>query len=183
MNRRRSPIYGTITQCNVDPGQYIAPAIVLFTLPDLSRLVIETNVDEPHATQFAVSQSEILQLIGSNQTLPGKVSFVSPRVDPASGGLVVKITPDDTLKAPVGLTVTANIVVEADRDALTIPGTALVNGPAGFLFKSEAAVKTPIEAIDCPAACLIVTKGLSAGDVLIANASGISDGLAVKAQN
>ena len=57
----------------------------------------------------------------------------------------------------------------------------MVAGPAVFLLKSGKAVKTPVEVIDWPATRLIVTKGLQAGDVLIADATGIVDGAAVKA--
>ena len=176
-----APISGTITQRNVDPGQYIDPATALFTLSDLSSLVIETNVDEAYATQIIAGQSVILQRVGTTETLPGKVSFVAPRVDTATGGLKVKIAPDSTLQAPVGLTVTANIVVEKDPKALTIPRAAMVTGPAVYLLKSGRATKTAIEVIDWPATRLIVTKGLTAGDILIADATGITDGEAVKA--
>lgn len=176
-----APISGTITERNVDPGQYVDPSTVLFTLSDLSSLVIETNVDEAYATQIAIGQAATLQMIGTTDILPAKISFVSPHVDTATGGLAVKITPDAALNAPVGLTVTANIVVEEDPAALTIPRAAMVAGPAVFLLKSGKAVKTPVEVIDWPATRLIVTKGLQAGDVLISDATGIVDGAAVKA--
>lgn len=181
--RITAPISGTITQRNVDPGQYIDPSTALFTLSDLSTLVIETNVDEAYATQITAGQTAALQRVGTTETLPGKVTFVSPRVDTATGGLRVKITPDGALQAPVGLTVTANIVVEEDPSALTIPRAAMVSGPAVFLLKSGRAVKTPVEVIDWPATRLIVTKGLAVGDALIADATGITDGEAVKAGN
>ncbi len=176
-----APISGTITERNVDPGQYIDPSTTLFTLSDLSSLVIETNVDEAYATQITQGQSATLQRVGTTETLPGKVSFVAPRVDTATGGLKVKITPDTLMAAPVGLTVTANIVVEEEPKALTIPRAAMITGPAVYLLKSGKAVKTAVEVIDWPATRLIVTKGLSVGDVLIANATGITEGEAVKA--
>jgi RND family efflux transporter MFP subunit len=179
--RIAAPIGGTITERDVDPGQYIDPSTALFTLSDLSSLVIETNVDEAYATQIVEGQSATLQRVGTTETLPGKVSFVSPRVDTATGGLKVKIAPDSVMVAPVGLTVTANIVVEEQPKALTIPRAAMVNGPAVYLLKSGKAVKTPVEVIDWPATRLIVTKGLAVGDVLIANATGITEGEAVKA--
>ena len=178
-----APISGTIIQRNVDPGQYIDPSTVLFTLSDLTILVIETNVDEAYATQIAVGQSATMQLVGTTGTIAGKVSFVSPRVDSSTGGLNVKITPLKPSKAPVGLTVTANIVVEEDPNALTVPRTAMTIGPAVFVLRAGKAVKTPVDVIDWPASRVIVTKGLAEGDVLIANAAGITDGQAVKAGN
>ena len=175
----RAPIAGVIMQRNADPGQFIEPALSIFTLSDLSSLRIETNLDEAYATQIATGQTAVLQLVGTTGTEDGTVSFVSPRVDPATGGLQIKITPDAPLQAPVGLTVTANIIVEDSPLALTIPRTAMVAGPAVFLLAAGHAVKTPVAVIDWPAARLIVTKGLSEGDSLIANAANLQDGQAV----
>lgn len=175
-----APIAGVIMQRNADPGQFIDPSLSLFTLSDLSTLVVETNVDEAYATQVAKGQIAALQLVGTTQTLPGKVSFVSPRVDPTTGGLEVKIAPDAILSAPVGLTVTANIVIEDRADALTVPRTAMLPGPAVFVVKSGRATRTPIAAIDWPAARLIVTQGLDVGDVVISDATGVKDGALVK---
>jgi multidrug efflux pump subunit AcrA (membrane-fusion protein) len=121
-----------------------------------------------------------LQLVGTTGTQDGTVSFVSPRVDPATGGLQVKIAPDAGLKAPVGLTVTANIIIEDRPLALTIPRSAMVAGPAVFVLVAGHAVKTAVEVIEWPAARLIVTKGLSVGDAVIVTAAGLTDGQAVK---
>ena len=176
----RAPLSGVIMQRTADPGQFIEPALSIFTLSDLSSLRIETNLDEAYATQIALGQRAVLQLVGTTGTQDGKVSFVSPRVDPATGGLQVKITPDAALKAPVGLTVTANIIVEDRALALTIPRSAMVAGPAVYVLVAGRAVKTAVEVIDWPAARLIVTKGLLAGDRVIVSAAGLKDGLPVK---
>lgn len=182
MNRYtiKAPMAGVIMLRGADPGQYIDPSLSLFTMSDLSALVVETNVDEAYATQVSLGQTVALELVGTTRTLPGKVSFVAPRVDPSTGGLEVKIAPDAPLTAPVGLTVTANIVVDERSAALTIPRTAMVSGPAVFLMKGAKAVKTPVEVIDWPAARLIVTKGLAVGDVVIVDATGLKDGALVK---
>ena len=174
-----APIAGTITQRNVDPGQFIDPAVTVFTLSDLSHLVIVTDVDEAYATQITLGQPAVLQLVGTAATLPGKVSFVSPRVDPATGGMQVKITPDMGLKAPVGLTVTANIVVDDRASALTVPRTAMVEGPAVFVLVGGRIVITPITVVDWPAARLVVTSGLVAGDRVVLDPAGLTDGQAV----
>ena len=84
---------------------------------------------------------------------------------------------DTALVAPVGLTVTANILVD-QQEAMTVPRTAL-SGEAVFLLKGGRAVLSPLTVIEWPAARLIVTKGLAAGDQVIADSTGLTDGLAV----
>lgn len=175
----RAPIAGTITTRSVDPGQLVDTATVLFTLADMDELLVETDVDEAYATRIAVGQEAVLQLVGSRETLAGRVIFVSPRVNPATGGLAVKLGFDAPLRAPVGLTVTANIVVGRDM-ALTVPRTAL-QGDAVFRLVDGHAVLTPVTVTDWPAARLIVTEGLTAGDRVITDSTGLSDGLAVEA--
>lgn len=170
----RAPIAGTVMIRSVDPGQLVDPTMALFTLADLSMLLVETDVDEAYATQIATGQVAQVQLVGTSGTLPGRVSFVSPRVDPGSGGLAVKITPDAALTAPVGLTVTANVVVD-DTTALTVPRAALQGG-AVFVLVGKAARLTPVTVIEWPAARLIVTEGLAEGDAVIVDATGLTDG-------
>ena len=173
----RAPISGTITVRSVDPGQLVDPATVLFTLADTVELLVETDVDEAYATRVSVGQEAVVLLVGNRETREAKVIFVSPRVDPATGGLAVKLGLDDPLRAPIGLTVTANIVVGRET-ALTVPRTAL-QGDAVFLLQGDKAVLTPVTETDWPAARLIVTKGLAAGDRVITDSTGLTDGLAV----
>lgn len=174
----RAPMGGTVITRSVDPGQQVDVSSPLFTLADLSELVVETDVDEAYATRIVPGQPTTLQLVGRSETLSGSVIFVSPRVDPATGGLEVKIGFDTQPRAPLGLTVTANIVVGSVQ-ALTVPRTAL-QGDALFRFVDGHAVLTPVTVTDWPAARLIVTAGVAAGDRVITDSTGMSDGLAVR---
>ena len=178
----RAPMAGTVLVLNVEEGQTVDPATPLMTLADLGELVVEADVDEAYATQIAENQPAVLQLAGETGTRDGHVSFVSRRVDVDTGGLAVKIAFDAPVSAPVGLTVATNIVVERREAALTVPRTALETGAQGtgvFLVQDGTARFAPVTVVDWPAARLIVTDGLSEGDVLIMDAAGIADGQAV----
>ncbi len=172
-----APMAGTVMTRAVDPGQLVDPTTALFTLADLSALIVEADVDEAYASYIALGQAATLQLVGRRDTLAGSVAFVSPRVDPATGGLAIKIGFAAPLVAPVGLTVTANIVVGQDQ-AITVPRSALVDD-AVFLLVAGKAVLVPVSVIDWPAARLIVTQGITPGDQVITDSTGLTDGLAV----
>lgn len=174
----RAPLGGTVITRSVDPGQQVDATTSIFTLADLSVLIVETDVDEAYATRIATGQATTLQLVGRSEVLAGSVIFVSPRVDPATGGLEVKIGFDTQPRAPVGLTVTANILVGAER-ALTVPRTAL-QGKALFRLVDGHALLSPVTVTDWPATRLIVREGLAAGDQVITDSKGITDGLAVR---
>lgn len=152
------------------------------TITDLGQLLVETDVNESYATQIKLGQPAALQLSGEAEVRAGKVSFVSQRVNQATGGLAVELTPDAGLTAPVGLTVTANITVDGQVAAITVPRAALVRNAAGdrvLVVGEGVARQRSVTVNEWPAARLIVTKGFSVGDVVITDPTGIVDGQAV----
>ncbi|MFA8441966.1 efflux RND transporter periplasmic adaptor subunit [Yoonia sp.] len=175
----RAPVAGTVLELDTEAGQIVSPSARLMTLADLSELVVEADVDEAYATQVTVDQPAILQLAGESGTRAGHVTFVSNRVNEATGGLAIKISLDDPVSAPVGLTVATNILVDERDAALTVPRTALQDGAAIFVVADGVATLRPVTVVDWPAARLIATSGLSDGDVVIVDATGITDGQTV----
>ncbi|ARE85212.1 Secretion protein HlyD [Roseovarius sp. TM1035] len=180
----RAPVAGSVVMLDVEQGQLVSPATPILTLADLSALLVEADVDEAYATQIAVAQPALLQLAGETQTRAGQVSYVSKRVDIATGGLAVELSFDTPVLAPVGLTVATNIIVDQRDAALTVPRTALVSdagAPGVFVIRDGTARFQPISVVEWPAARLIVTAGLAQGDTFITEATGIADGQAVTA--
>jgi RND family efflux transporter MFP subunit len=177
-----APIAGTVLTRSVDPGQVVDLSTVLFTVADLNELIVETDVDESYATQIRPGMPAVLQLTGETGTIDGTVSFVAPVVDAETGGLAVKIALAEPQQAPVGLTVTANIVVDRQESAISVPRSAIVSSssrPGVFVLTEGAARLVPVTVIDWPADRLIVTEGLEPGDVIIVDANGITDGQGV----
>jgi RND family efflux transporter MFP subunit len=175
----RAPVAGTVLELDAEEGQIVGPTTRLLTLADLSELVVEADVDEAYATQIAVDQQAVLQLAGETETRLGHVSFVSNRVDEATGGLAIEISFDTPVSAPIGLTVATNIIVDQRDAALTVPRTALLNGDRILVVADGVAEVRPVAVVDWPAARLIVTSGLAEGDAVITDATGIADGQAV----
>lgn len=179
----RAPVTGSVLTLTAQPGQSADPSVALLTLADLGRLMVKTDVDETYATQIRTGQPAALQLAGETEVRLGHVSFVSQRVDAATGGLAVELTPETPLAAPVGLTVTANITVDERAAAITVPRAAIVRDETGsgvFVIRDGIARRQPVAVIEWPAARLIVTKGLAAGDLVISDSAGITVGQAVK---
>lgn len=175
----RAPVAGTVLDLETETGQVVGPSTRLLTLADLSELVVEADVDEAYATQIAVDQRAVLRLAGDTATRDGHVSFVSNRVNEATGGLAIKISFDEPLSAPIGLTVATNIIVEARAAALTVPRAALLDGDRVFVVANGTAQPRQLSVVDWPAARLIVTSGLREGDTVITDATGLAAGDAV----
>lgn len=174
----RAPVAGTVLTLDAELGQIVGPSTALLTLADLGTLVVEADVDEAYATQIRMGQQAVLQLAGESATHQGHVSFVSNRVDAATG-LAIKIGFDSPVSAPVGLSVAANIIVDERSAALTVPRTALVEGGAVLVVSDGIAERRPVTVVDWPAARLIVTSGLNAGDTVIVDVAGMAEGQTV----
>lgn len=179
----RAPMTGTVLELNVERGQSIDPSTLLMTIADLEQLVVETDVDEAYATQIRTDLPAVMQLTGEETLRNGRVTRVSGLVDAATGGLAVELSFDAPVTAPVGMTITINIVVESRDAAITAPRAAILTtdvGTAVFVVVAGTAQRRPVSVIDWPAARLIVTDGLAPGDVLILDATGITDGQSVR---
>ena len=135
-----APIAGTILARQAEVGQVVDPATAVFTLADLRQLVVETDVDESYATKIVPGLHAVIRLKGGTEKLNGSVSFVAPQVDAATGGLAIKIAFDAPVVVPVGLTVTANIIVEQIDAAIAIPQAAVekANARQAVLRDAEA---------------------------------------------
>jgi len=177
-----APIAGTILTRQAEVGQVVDVTSPLFSLADLGQLVVETDVDESYAARMILGLPSVLQLKGGAENLAGSVSFVATKVDAATGGLAVKIAFDKPVNAPVGLTVTANIIVDQLKAAIAVPRAAVAvaateaTGSAVFVVVADRAVRRTVTVVDWPADRLEVTTGLVAGDVVITDATGVSDG-------
>ncbi|TGD41548.1 efflux RND transporter periplasmic adaptor subunit [Pseudotabrizicola sediminis] len=179
----RAPMTGMVLALPVTRGQSIDPSTLLMTIADLDQLVVETDVDEAYATQIHAGLLAVMQLAGETTRHDGRIARVSQRVDAATGGLAVEVSFDEPVRAPVGLTVTINIIVDSLDAAITAPRAAIQTTDAGdavFVVINGAARHRPVSVIDWPAARLIVTDGLAPSDVIILDATGITDGQAVR---
>lgn len=180
----RAPIGGTVVSLRAEPGQTVDPASVLMTVADLTDLVVEADVDEGRAGQIAPGQPAVLRLAGEEATRDGQVRSVAVRVDAATGGLAVTIGFETAPAAPIGLTATANIIVDRRDAALTVPRSALVetgDGTAVLVAEGGTARLRPVAVIDWPAPRLIVTEGLQPGEAVIVEGGTVADGQAIRA--
>ena len=177
-----APMAGTILTRHVEVGQVVDTGTAIFSIADLGKLVVETDVDEAYAARIVPGLPAVLQLKGGTEKLDGSVASVAPQVDAATGGLAVKIGFDALVTAPVGLTVTANIIVDQQDAAISVLRAAVAidaTGAVVFLAVDGVASQRAVTVVDWPADRLEVTKGLVAGDIVITDATGLSDGLAI----
>ncbi|MGN6553941.1 MAG: efflux RND transporter periplasmic adaptor subunit [Verrucomicrobiota bacterium] len=94
--RITAPFSGIITEILLRPGAACAPYQPLIRLVDTTRCYFVGQIEGKAASNLKVNQPVRLEVDGSTQPIIGKICYLSPTVDPASGLARVKALFDNT---------------------------------------------------------------------------------------
>jgi multidrug efflux pump subunit AcrA (membrane-fusion protein) len=128
----RSPISGVIADRGVYPGEMATAGSPLLTVMDSTRVVARVNVPQGQAGYLKVGDPATLKQTGAAEEVPGKVTVVSPAVDPNSTTVQVWVetaNPGERLKP--GVSVHAAMVASTIKDAVVVPAAALLPAEEG----------------------------------------------------
>lgn len=182
----RSPIDGVVTDRPLYEGEMASAGTPLITIMNLSHVVAREHISPAQAAQLRVGDPATILPGGEQSGMPGKVTVVSPALDPSSTTVQVWVdapNPEGKLKA--GSTVNVKAVAKTVNDALVIPSSAVLTASDGstsvMLLGSDGrahqtSVKTGIREGDE----VQIVSGLSAGQrVITEGAYGLPDGTKV----
>src|SRR5579884_2361624 len=120
-------ISGTVIERKVTVGQVVQPADLAFQIADLSSLWLVADVPEEHAASLHIGKTVIANIPSlPNATVNGKLSLVSPVVDPATRTVQARmnlLNPTGEFKPEMLATMTFESQPEKK---LTVPATAVV---------------------------------------------------------
>ena len=154
----RSPLNGVVTDRPQYAGELAAANQPLMTLMDLSKVIAKAHISRVEAALLKVGDAADVHVAGSDDAIHGRVSLVSPALDPGSTTVEVwteVVKPDARLKP--GMTVQVSMVAKTVKEALVIP--------AGALFKTaEGADYVMVAGSDEKAHQKIVKVGIRNGD-------------------
>ncbi len=169
----RSPIDGVVTERPQYPGELAAANQPLLTVMDLSKLIAKAHIAQTEAVAIKVGQPAELQLHGVDEKVKGRVSLVSPALDPGSTTIEVWVetTKPGTALKP-GMTVQVQIEAATAKGALAVPASAVFKNPDGTSFvliagADEKAHVTTIEAGIKSATKVQILSGIKEGDAVI----------------
>ena len=127
-----SPIDGVVTDRPVYPGEMASNSGPIITVMNLSQIVARAHIDQQQAAQLKVGDAATISVPGQPGALKGKVSLVSPALDPNSTTVEVWVqapNPGERLKP--GSSVQVQMVAQAIPHAIVIPAEALLTSPDG----------------------------------------------------
>lgn len=187
-----APIDATVVSISVNPGESVDVTKTLLQLVAVDRLMVDVDVPAdqlPAKTLGLPAQILVGNDSGSTNTaepLMGKVTFVSPQVDPRTGAVQVGVDlPPDARLRP-GLSVRVRIVAEEHKDVLAVPREAVVTDENGdsviaLVQGDQATHKTVKPGLEENGLIEITADGVKEGDTVVtAGAFGLPQATRVK---
>ncbi len=174
----KAPQRGVVVGLYAEPGAHIDGAAPAVTLADTSRIHSGLDVYEKDIARVRKGQSVRIKVVAfSDETFPGTISYVSPRVDENSRTVKVRVdlaNPQGKLK--FGMFVKGLIQV-GQRQSLAIPGSAVqvIKGKSVVFVAKEDEERTftPVEVKlgDRSNELVEILSGLKEGDKIAVKGS------------
>jgi len=182
-----SPIAGVVTDRPLFAGETAVAGAPLLTVMDTSALLAKTHIAQALAQQMKVGDDASVQIPGETNRVAGKVSLISPALDPGSTTVEVWIQLDNRSgKYKVGTPVKVDVTGRSVAQAWKIPAAAVQTAQDGSKF-------VLVVASDGTAHRHSVTLGIAEGEdvqiiggivptdlVVTGGAYGLDDGTKVK---
>jgi len=128
-----APFSGDLGIVQVNLGQYLTPGTVIVTLQDLSEMHVDFLVPQNNIEALAPGLAVNVTLDASpGKAFPGKITAISPKIDPDTRNLTVRATvanPDKILRP--GMFVRVAVDAGAPEKHITLPLTALTYNSYG----------------------------------------------------
>jgi HlyD family secretion protein len=126
----RSPIDGIVSDRPVYPGETAGAGTPIASIVDISQVVARANVPVKEAASIRVGRPATIT--GPEGVLAGKVTVVSPAVDPSTTTVQVWVqAPNPGEKMKPGGTVRVSIRADLIQETLLVPAAALLNSDEG----------------------------------------------------
>lgn len=184
-----APFSGTIGIRQVDIGDYLPSGTVIATLQDLSSLYADFYVAEQAFPKLGIGQQVLVSVAAyPNQTFPGAISAINPKVEDSTRNVQVRATlanPDGKLLP--GMFTSLQILLPNPRTEVVVPETAVtytLYGTSVYVAVLKTAEdgepqKTPdgqpvwvaerrfIEAGERREGLVVIAKGVKAGEQVV----------------
>ena len=168
-----SPIDGVVTDRPLFAGDLATANQPILTVMNLSRLIAKSHIPQAEAAVLKVGNPAELKIPGLDEPLKGRVTLVSPALDPGSTTIEVWVEatrPNPALKP--GMTVEVSMTSKTVKDALVVPTPAVFkseeSGNYVMLAGSDGhAHQKPIQIGVCNTEFSQVLSGVNAGEAII----------------
>jgi multidrug efflux pump subunit AcrA (membrane-fusion protein) len=125
-----SPIAGVVAERPVYPGEIAGAGAPVASIVDVSQVIARANIPVKDATAIRVGRPATIA--SGEATIGGKVTVVSPAVDPSTTTVEVWVQAVNTgERLKPGSAVRISIKAETLQNAILVPASALLSSPEG----------------------------------------------------
>jgi cobalt-zinc-cadmium efflux system membrane fusion protein len=173
-----APISGEVVERLVSPGQVIqAGQTQAFTISDMSSVWVLANVYQTDLAYVHQGDDVVVTTEGYPDVFHGRISYVSPALDPNTRTLQARIVVDnkgEKLKRDMYCTVT--VTAGSISNAIAVPDAAVLrddeNQPFVYLASANNRFgRRPVEIGESQNGVTQIVRGLASGDRVVANGS------------
>lgn len=128
----KSPIAGVVTDRPLYVGDLATANQPLLTVMNISKLIAKGHIPQSEAAQLRVGDPAQMKVPGMDAPIEGKVTLVSPALDPGSTTIEVWVEskkPNPALRP--GITVQVAMTVKTVKDAVVVPAATVYKNPEG----------------------------------------------------
>ncbi len=168
-----SPIGGVVTARFVQGGDIVSPNTRLFTVSDLSTLVVRLPVSELEVSQLRTGAEVGLSVDAlAGAIYPGRIRRIFPAADSVTRLVPVEVavTGSATSLLRPGYTVRATLKLDSKADALVVPTRAVLGATGArtvYVVRNGLAERRPVRVGADVDGQLEVFSGLAMGDTVI----------------
>ena len=166
---------GTVVDRMIEPGEAISRHGALFSIADLSSLVVRLGVSELDVGQLEVGQSVIVSIdaVDRHTSINGQIRRIFPAADATSRLITVEIELPDAGNNNIkpGFLARVDLMVESYPDVLAIPAISVAEQdgePYVMIITEEMTLeRRPVELGITRGAWREVIQGLEAGEQVV----------------
>jgi len=183
----RSPIDGVVTDRALYVGDLATANQPILTVMDTSSLVAKMHIPQSEAVLLKVGDPAEIKVPDVEEAIKGRVSLVSPALDPGSTTIEVWVEarkPNPALKP--GMTVSVEMTAKTVKDAIAVPTGAVFKNSDGayYVLLAGADKKAHQKVVQLgvkDAERTQIASGIRAGDPVITSGGyAIPDGTAIQ---
>ena len=186
-SRITSPIDGVVTDRPLYEGDLATANQPLLTVMNTSRLIAKAHIAQSEAAVLKVGNPAQLKLPGLDDPIKGRVSLVSPALDP--GSTTIEVWVEASKRDPAlrpGMTVEVSMTAKTVKDAIVVPSAAVFKNSEGADYlllagPDDKAHQKPIRLGIHNSDLTQIASGINPGDPVITTGGyAVPDGTQIK---
>jgi RND family efflux transporter MFP subunit len=167
----RAPVSGVVLSRPVDRGQVVGAQTTIYEIAPLADVEVEADVDEQYLAEVREGLEADVLIAGRAEKVPATLYYVSPKVDPRTGGAKVRLRLNETVEGlRSGVTADVNLIVEKRANSVTVARSAILGreDTARVLVVTDGRVEQrPVRYVEWPSERVIVEAGLEPGESIV----------------